>query len=191
MLDMAKGYGATGPSVAAGSSGFASAVECVIPMRFLSGFFRPKIAGMLIPAGLASGLRIEIQLVDNPAVALIQVEGSLVTNFGGTDAVMLLECTELNDSTQGALMAESSSSGLEYTFPSYYSTQLTVGANSNITTQVNKAVSLATRMFLACQLPIESESPDEIKVDSYRSVPASAYADYQFRVGSYWFAQKI
>jgi hypothetical protein len=160
-------------------------------MRFLSGFFRPKIAGMLIPAGLASGLRIEIQLVDNPAVALIQAEGASVTNFAVTDAVMLLECTELNDPTQGALMAESSSSGLEYTFPSYYSTQLTVGASSNITTQVNKAVSLATRMFLACQAPILAQSIDEIKVDSYKSVNAEAYADYQFRVGSYYFPNQV
>ena len=88
-------------------------------MRYLSGFFRPIVEGMLIPAGLASGLRIEIQLMDNPSLALVQADGAAVTNFTVKDAVMMLECTELNDTTQGALMAESSSNGLEYTFPSY------------------------------------------------------------------------
>ena len=192
MLEMAQGFGEnTDPEVLANATSFAEVVECVIPLRFLSGFFRPKVAGMLIPAGMASGLRIEIQLVDNPSLALIQANGAVVTDFSVSDAVMLLECTELNDPTQGALMAESSSNGLEYTFPSYYSTQLSVGAGSNITTQVNKAVSLATRMFLACQPEIEAAPADEIKVDSYASIPGGAYADYQFRVGSYYFPNQV
>ena len=189
---MAQGYGEVAglPEVLATATSFAEVVECVIPLRFLSGFFRPKVAGMLIPAGMASGLRIEIQLVDNPALALIQTEGATVTDFSVSDAVMLLECTELNDPTQGALMAESSSNGLEYTFPSYYSTQLSVGAGSNITTQVNKAVSLATRMFLACQPEIAAPEV-EITVDSYASIPGGDYADYQFRVGSYYFPNQV
>jgi hypothetical protein len=93
MLEMAQGFGATGkPTVPLGTAtSFVSDVECVIPMKYLSGFFCPLVEGMLIPAGLANGLRIEIQLVDKTELALIQVSGVVLTAFQVCDAVMLLE----------------------------------------------------------------------------------------------------
>ena len=66
MLEMAAGYGDTIniPTVADTTATLTAPVECVIPLKYLSGFFRPVVEGMLIPAGLASGMRIEIQLVN-------------------------------------------------------------------------------------------------------------------------------
>jgi hypothetical protein len=193
MLQMAQGYGdAVGvPEVLANATELTVPIQCVIPMKYLSGFFRPTIEGMLIPAGLASGLRIEIQLVSAPEIALVQEQGGVPTNYKITDPVILLETSSLNDPTQAALMQESNSSGLEYTFPSYYSTALTLPALGNISTQINKAVSQGTRMFLALQAPIAANPALEIAVDSYASLAGAAIDNYQFRVGQMYFPQQV
>ena len=188
MLEMADGYGSINiPTVDDGTTTLDAPVQCVIPMKYLSGFFRPVVEGMLIPAGLASGMRIEIQLVSEPELALVQEQGVVPIAFTVDDAVMILETSALNDPTQAALMAESTSNGLEYTYPSYYSTQLSTAAGANTTTQINKAVSQGTRMFLALQEPIAAAPGDEIKVDSYASLGGVAVQDYQFRVGQSYF----
>lgn len=196
MLEMAQGYGTTEDdffvsAIAANKTSLLIPIECVIPMKYVSGFFRPTVEGMLIPAGLASGLRIEIQLVAAPELALVSAQGVVPTNYSITDAVVLLETSALNDPTQAALMQESNSSGLEYTFPSYYSTSLTLRTLENISTQINKAVSQGTRMFLSLQDKIDADPAEEIKVDSYASLPGSAIANYQFRVGQMYFPQQV
>tara|TARA_R110000851_G_scaffold121065_3_gene249546 strand:- start:162 stop:1445 length:1284 start_codon:yes stop_codon:yes gene_type:complete len=185
-LEMADGYGDAGVenTIPIGSTSFTNDLECLIPLKYLSGFFRPTIKGMLIPAGLASGLRIEISLT---AEVVQAVQGNEVpSSYTVSDPVLILETTELNDPTQGALMRESASNGLEYTFPSYYSTKMSVDANGTIATQVNKAVSQGTRLFLALQEPFAADAA-EVLLDSLKSQPASSYKSYQFRVGQNYF----
>jgi hypothetical protein len=186
-LEMASGYGSGDieNEVDAGDSSLDAPLECLIPMKYLSGFFRPVIAGMLLPAGLASGLRIEISLIPEISQALLTT-GMLPVSYTVTDPVLILETTEMNDPVQGALMKESASNGLEYTFPSYYSTKLTVTANGTIATQVNKAVSQATRLFVILQDPL-LDAAAEILVDSLKSTPVESYKSYQFRVGQNYF----
>lgn len=194
MLEMAQGFGGTPMTVAGAATAFASDIECVIPLKYLSGFFRPTVRGMLIPAGLASGLRIEIQLQSDPAVALVQATGTLnpeVTAFQVTDAAMMLETSALNDPTQAALLQESASNGLEYTYPSYYSTAMTIASLGTVNTQINKAVSQATRMFLALQEPLGGSWASESKVDSFASLPGGDYAKYNFRVGNSYYPHSV
>jgi hypothetical protein len=185
-IQMSQGYGAsdTENTIPNLGTSFNAPLECVIPMKYISGFFRPTIEGMLLPAGLASGLRIEISLVADIVQAVVsdQVPSSYVVS----DPVLILETTEMNDPTQSALMRESAANGLEYTFPSYYSTKLTVAAGGTIATQVNKAVSQATRLFLSLQAPLLADAA-EVSVDSLASLPASSYKSYQFRVGQNYF----
>jgi hypothetical protein len=185
-LDMASGYGFdnTENTIAIGDTSFTDDLECLIPLKYLSGFFRPTIKGMLIPAGLASGLRIEISLIADVVQAVIGNE--VPSSYTITDPVLILETTELNDPTQGALMRESASNGLEYTFPSYYSTKMSVDANGTIATQVNKAVSQGTRLFLALQKPLAADAA-EVLLDSLASDDSTSYKSYQFRVGQNYF----
>jgi hypothetical protein len=192
-IEMAQGYGDsnTENKIPNGDTSFSDDLECVIPMKYICGFFRPTIAGMLIPAGLASGLRVEISLVPDIVQAIVNEIGTVPTAYVVRDPVLLLETTELNDPAQGALMAESASNGLEYTFPSYYSTKLSVLANGTIATQVNKAVSQATRLFLTLQRPIDPDNSVEVARDSLASRPITAYATYQFRVGQNYFPNLV
>ena len=188
MLEMAQGFSrATRPVVLNPNLVLPVDLECVIPMKYLSGFFRPTVDGMLIPAGIASGCRIEIQLVSDPSIALVCDVATTVSAFEVTDAVMLLETSDLNDPTQAALLQESASNGLEYTFPEYYSTNLNVAASASANIQINKAVSQGTKMFLALQIPLSGTPAVEILTDSYASVPGGDISKYQFRVGN-WYA---
>ena len=185
-LEMSQGYGAAESEnlILTGNTSFTNALECVIPMKYLSGFFRPTIKGMLLPAGLASGLRIEISLTPDLVQSIVAPQ--VPTSYTVTDPVLILETTEMNDPVQGALMKESASNGLEYTFPSYYSTKLNVAASGTIATQVNKAVSQATRMFLTLQAPLVADA-SEVLLDSFKSLPITDYKSYQFRVGQNYF----
>lgn len=192
MLEMAQGFSAASrPVVVNPLLVLPVDLECVIPMKYISGFFRPTIDGMLIPAGLASGLRIEIQLVADPSVALVCDVATTVSAFEVTDAAMLLETSDLNDPTQAALLQESASNGLEYTYPEYYSTSLSTGTSATSNIQINKAVSQGTRMFLAVQDVLSATPAVEVLVDSYASLPGVDISKYQFRVGQMYFPNQV
>lgn len=198
-LEMASGFGKTGAldymvdgvraitanQVLDNAYTLAVPLKIVIPLKYLSGFFRPVIRDMLIPAGLASGLRIEFSLISDITHG-VQTLGSVPISFTVSNPVILIETTEMNDPTQSALMKESAANGLEYTFPSYYSTKLSVGTSGTLATQVNKAVSQATRLFLILQNQFDVPA-NEVLVDSLASVNISDYERYHFRVGQSYF----
>ena len=194
-LEMASGFGKSASNfllnlagankIVDGDRTLLQTLKVVIPLKYLSGFFRPVIRDMLIPAGLASGLRIEFSLISDITHG-VQTNGSVPISFTVSNPVILLETTEMNDPTQSALMKESAANGLEYTFPSYYSTKLSVGINGTLATQVNKAVSQATRLFLILQNDFIAPE-GEVLVDSLASVDISDYTRYHFRVGQSYF----
>ncbi len=187
MVGMANGYATNAPSSLAATS-LTTPLEVSIPLKYICGFFRPVIQGMLIPAGLASGLRIEIALVSDEAIPLVGSAGAQTpTTFNVYDAELLLQTTMLNDSTASALMAESSSNGLEYTFPSYYSTRLNIAAGATFSNQVNKAVSQGVRAFLVLQ----QATAFAITEDKLASQAMSNVASYQFRVGQQYYPQSV
>lgn len=159
----------------------------VIPLSLMSGFFRPTVKGMKIPAGLASGMRIEMTL-DVAGRALVNELGGAgrTLSYTMTDPVFYMMSHSLNDPTQAMLMQNSAETGLEYTFPSYFNTPLTTNANS-INEQVKRAVSQATSVFAAAYLTGDSVNEEK---DSFGSIPSARFADFQWRVGSQYYPQQ-
>lgn len=159
-----------------------------VPLSLLSGFFRPVIDGMKIPAGIASGLRIEITLT-SAATGLYHYAGpGTGLTYTIENPTMLLMCSSLNDPTQGVLMQNSAQTGLEYTFVSSFATNV-VSAQSSINEQVKKAVSQCTRVYARARPTAAIEDATE---DSYLSVTGAnaLITQTQFRVGSSYFPQQ-
>ena len=162
-------------------------LHCVIPMKLISGFFRPVVRDMLIPAGLASGIRIEITLAQPERALTIGGAGDTVA-YTISDPEMLLMLHDLNDSTQAIIMSTSADNGLEYTYPSYFATSVNT-AQTTINESVKKAVSFATRVFTAVY-PIDGGANvnDETN-DGFASIVATQLRQYQYRVGSSYYPQ--
>jgi hypothetical protein len=164
------------------------AFKMVIPLSLLSGFFRPTVKGMKIPAGLCSGLRVEF-ILETAKRALTYADGEGTgLEYMITDPEMLFMCMDLNDPTQAVLMKNSAETGLEYTFPSYFSTPLTTTANK-INEQVKKAVAQCTRAF--CTVFHNASIEDETK-DGFASISSAdfTFKNFQFRVGSNYYPKK-
>lgn len=160
----------------------------VIPMSLLSGFFRPSVKGMKIPAGIAAGLRIEFIL--ETAVRALTIKAGTMTGltYIVESPELLFMSMDLNDPTQALLMRDSAETGLEYTFPSYFSTPHTTGSD-RINEQVKKAVAQCTRSF--CTVYDTAVVEDE-KHDGFASIDLTAHAlgGFQFRVGSNYYPKK-
>lgn len=162
--------------------------RAVIPLSLICGFFRPVVKDMMIPAGLASGMRIEITLA-NAARALTKASGTgTVIDYTITNPTMLLMLHDLNDPTQAVLMQQSASNGLEYSFPSYFSTKVTT-TQTSINEQVKKAVSFATRAFATV---FDVSGADSVLLeakDGFETIESSLLTNFQYRVGSQYYPQ--
>lgn len=184
-MEMTDGY-PSGGSIST-ASGVPRIVSVSIPIKLISGFFRPTIEGMLIPAGLASGLRIEITLVS--ATRAFKGNANVIPSYSVENCEILMQLTDLNDPVQASLMKESASNGLEYTFPSYFTTQCDL-SGTQITEQVKKAVSQATRIFVAVY-DKSADDVDFIRKDGFAQINPNRFDSYQFRVGSSYYPQQI
>lgn len=172
-----------------GEYDFGSSATFVIPLDLISGFFRPTVKGMKIPAGLASGLRIEF-ITEDAKRALTHPEGQATdVSYAIEDPEILFMCMDLNDPTQAVLMKNSAETGLEYTFPSYFSTPATSAAD-RINEQVKKAVSQCTRAFCGVY---DTVAVNVIKNDGFASVSMENHTmkEFQYRVGSSYYPNKM
>ena len=161
-----------------------------IPLSLISGFFRPTVKGMKIPAGLMAGMRIEFILNANPKRALT------ITAGPGTDISyvilspeLLFSCMDLNDPTQAVLMRNSAETGLEYTYPSYFPSPFG-GRQSQFNEQVKKSVSQCTRVFCTVY---DTSGPNNVmdeSKDGYKSINAVHLRNYQIRCGSNYYPTK-
>jgi hypothetical protein len=160
----------------------------VIPMSLLSGFFRPSVKGMKIPAGIAAGLRIEF-ILETSARAITVIAGDMTgLTYSVESPELLFMSMDLNDPTQALLMRDSAETGLEYTFPSYFSTPHTTRSD-RINEQVKKAVAQCTRSFCAVY---DTVSVEDEKHDGFASINLThhAFGGFQFRVGSNYYPKK-
>jgi hypothetical protein len=162
--------------------------QLVIPMSFISGFFRPTVAGTKIPAGLMSGLRIEI-ITATAERALTREDGtSTATTYAITDPHLLMMCHDLNDPTQATLMKESAETGLEYVFPSYFNTKVT-STQGTINEQVKKAVSKCSCVF-STTYDLQTTPVTALANDGFRSIAGTDLTSFQYRVGSNYYPQQ-
>lgn len=189
-LEMCDGYSATSAGIQT-ISGVETIVPLSIPLKLLSGFFRPTVEGMLIPAGLASGLRIEMML-ENFNRSFQQSVGapSATARYEVRNPEILLQLTDLNDPVQSALMKDSALSGLEYTFPSYFATVSNNNNSSVITEQIKKAVSQCCRIF-TCVVDKGAYDVADVQADGFASIRPDRVRDYQIRVGSSYYPQQL
>jgi hypothetical protein len=161
-------------------------LNITIPMKLLSGFFRPTVKGMLIPNGLASGLRIEMSL-ESPNVAfqaIGQPDDSIFYTIN--DPQMLLQLSEMNDPTTSALFTESAKVGLEYNFPEYFSTKVFSGTSNKINEALKKAVSQASVAF-AVVLDKDETDYEKLTNSGFKSTPSSKVKNFQYRLGQQFY----
>lgn len=159
----------------------------VIPMKLIASMYEPTVRGMKIPAGLSSGMRIELTLESSSRAIVFTTAGGTGVDYRITNATLFMMKHDLNDPTQSALMRNSASTGLEYTFPSYFCSPLTTTSQS-VNEQVKKAVARATRVFCAIYTTANQSLES---VDSFQARPSSDLKNYQYRVGSTYFPNQI
>ena len=143
---------------------------------------------MLIPAGLASGLRIEMNLTPADRAFSTSTAGASdgEITYKVRDCQMLLQLSDMNDPVQSALFTQSARSGLEYNFPSYFSSKISNGNSNKINEQLKKAVSQANKCF-AVVLNKTDQDYESILFSGFNSCPASKIASYNWRLGSQFY----
>ncbi len=190
-LEMCDGYATTYDGVATGfvvPAAGSVTVPITIPMTVLSGFFRPIVKGMYIPSGLAAGLRLEMQLEEADRAFTTETAGAADGNitYKILNPQMLLMLSDLNDPTQNSLFSQSASTGLEYNFPSYFSSKVSNGTSNRINEQLKKSVSQANRAF-AVVLDRSDANYESLLHSGYNSAPASRISAFNWRLGSQFY----
>jgi BarA-like signal transduction histidine kinase len=163
-----------------------NAHQIVLPLRWLSGLFRPHVKKQKIPSHMLSGARIEIVLENvNRALKISPAAGASAptTYTVNNPQLVLLEHT-LNDNTLKVLTEESANNGLEYVYDRVFTSIETTNA-SVVHTQIKKAVSQATKIITTIHDPAMQ---NDVNNDSFDSVnPATTFSKYQYRLASNYF----
>ena len=153
-------------------------VDIVIPLCELDPFF-DLYDGKLLPANIASGLRVEITW-ESHAIALFNVAtGS--TGYAITAIEFRTESVTLADSAMAVLNKEASTNGLEVTYDRVYTTsKSTAVTEENI--EVRKAVSLAKSAFCVTIL----DTNRVLILDSFLA-NIYDYTSADFRLGNQYY----
>lgn len=171
------------------AAGAFPALNVSIPLSLFIPMFRP-VNHNFMPAGLASGLRIEITLESaSRSLQLVSAGGTVVT-YTINNPVILCESSTLSDPVQALLLENSAKTGLEYTYPSYHDTEIALGTNTAINETVQKAVSQATRVFTTVYDTSGANNVNDELRDGFFSIPSSEFTNYQYRVGSNYYPQQ-
>lgn len=158
----------------------------MVPLEYISCFFKPHQDGQKIPPQLMSGCRLEIQL-ENAARATVAGAGLAVTDYTISQCQLILKEHVLNDNTLKMLNSEAQN-GLEYVYSRVF-TASESSANTSFTTQIKKAVSQATHIITQITDPTNENKAD---ADSFRSVvPGFNFSKFQYRLGSNYFPHSV
>jgi len=153
----------------------------LIPLSLLSGFFAGD-GKTLIPPQLAAGLRIELTL-ESDTRALV---GAAPTTYGISAISFLLNTTQMVDSWQKQISAESARDGLSYSFSEWHTTQSTLqSSTTQINVEVRKAVA---RALLAFAMP--SVDADDGTKDNMKSSAWTGTSKIEWRLGSLYPTQQ-
>jgi len=115
-----------------------------IPLTELDPFFN-LYDNKLLPANLASGLRVEITW-ENLEVALFSSAGG-ITSYVVSEIEFRTESVTLADSAMAILNREAATNGLELTYDRVYTSPTNTGTNLEENVEIRKAVSLAKGVF--------------------------------------------
>ena len=154
-----------------------------IPICEIDSFFRP-LKGQLIPAQLASGLRIELSMESIQKTfqdVLLYLAPATVELY---DIAMVLDTVNLSDETAKLLNLESSQSGLEYCYPRVYNfSNVYPAGTQNFSMQITKSVSQAVHVHACIQ---KSDNVNNTIFDSFDSETWKV-TSYQWRLGSQYY----
>ena len=148
----------------------------VIPLTHLHPFFNPE-GGVMLPANMASGLRVELDLA--PMAEAI-VNG---TTFGGqpddyeiTDCYFQTMNISLMDSAQASLNTVAQKSSIEYIYKDVFTSQNSHPSNtSQVNVDINKSVAFADTAFAVVQ---DTASLTSILEDSFDTDYVGGKWDY-------------
>ena len=124
-----------------------------IPLNLLHGFFNP-LGEPLIPAVMASGLRVEIDL-ESARGAFLNAAGvnfTTIASYEITDCYFNLMSTSLMDSAVAAVNANAAKNSLEYLYLDLFtSTNSQSANNTTVNIDVNKSVALLNEAITVVQ----------------------------------------
>lgn len=124
----------------------------VIPLCELDIFF-DLYDGKLLPANIASGMRIEITWEDVATAFVHDGTGTTdATGYSVSSIEFRTESVTLADSAMAILNKEAATNGLEITYDRVYTSPSNTGASLEDNVEIRKAVSLA-KSIMAIQLP--------------------------------------
>lgn len=155
-----------------------------IPLERLATVFRP-LKGQLMPPQMASGLHLEFVFEDILNIVTFSSVEAVPTTYDITNIHFLLDQVDLSDEAQKAISVESAETGLEWVTPRVYSVQTSLAAGvSNVSVQIRKAVSQATRAYSIIQQTTQYGNKE---LDSVRSMDFPASVKFQHNLGSLYF----
>lgn len=151
----------------------------VIPLKLISGLFRPH-GHVKLPPSLLSGSRIELVLEDASNAC-----------FGAGAAYEMinpeiqLQEHQLSDNALKVLTEEAANNGLELTYDRIFVASESNGTNSQFNTLIKKAVSQATKIAV---VPVPTVNINNALADSFVSIVGGVeFSKYQFRLASSYF----
>ena len=148
-----------------------------IPLKKVHPFFDPE-GGVMLPAAMASGLRVEIDCatLGNLLKDSGEAGTDVPTDYEIEDIYFDLESVTLMDSAQASINTAAQKRSLEYLYKDIFTSRNTApSASSAINVDINKSVSYADRVFAIIQ---ENLTQNDIQTDSYNT---------PYKSGSWWF----
>lgn len=151
----------------------------MLPLSFLFGVFNNH--GQYIPAQLLAGARIELVLNSTGVACGFAGTGIDASTF---EPVLSLDCSQLYDSASKQLLEESAdvqSSGLQFTYSTYFSSQTAIVANAGINIDVLQSASITEKVFTVA-------AASATLATKYEFLPfgASGVFTYQWRIGAHY-----
>jgi len=170
------GYGQTATAISNVLPGDSDTLTVVIPLDKLHPFFDPS-GGVFLPAVMASGLRVELDLADIAEALVVDPTTAENPSSYQIDQIYFETMNvTLADSTQASLNTIASKVALEYVYRDLFTSQNTAPSLTNaVNIDINKAVSYADQVFAGIQ---DTASLNDITTDSF---------DLDYRPANWWF----
>ena len=149
----------------------------IIPLKKLHPFFDPE-GGVMLPAAMSSGLRVEIDLATLGNIFLYNALPNTdpPTDYEITDIYFDLESVSLMDSAQASINTNAQKKSLEYLYKDVFTSRNSTPSNTSaINVDVNKSVSYADKVWSIIQT---NSTQNDVTADSYSTA---------YKAGNWWF----
>lgn len=170
------GFNSSTPAITVGTS-----QTFVLPLKFLSGIFRPH-GGVKLPPQLLSGARMELVLEDVKTACVAPV--GLASTYKMLNPEISLAEHSLADNALKVLSEEAANNGLEITYDRVFVASESNGTTSQFNTQIKKAVSQCQSIIAEPKL---TNLLNNENFDSFNCLTGAEFRKYQFRLASSYF----